>query len=117
MASLSTQACDTERTERAGQASWRRWGGRREDGLGRVGEGTIMNVSRSLDPEVGPKHSTLMGSTVDRSVGWRGQDIRGLEEDGDHRYRTFFLEAYGATEDPKEEEGAAEAHLRLCDCW
>lgn len=76
-----------------------------------------MNVSRSQDPEVTQKHSTLMGSTVDRSVGWRGQDIRGLEEDGDRRYRTFSWRPMGATEDPKEEEGAAEAHLRLCDCW
>lgn len=62
-----------ERTEQAGQASWRRWGGRRENGLGRVGEGTIVNVSRSLDPEVSQKHSTLTGSTVGRSVGWRGK--------------------------------------------
>lgn len=47
--------------------------GRQEGRWTGKGEGTIMNVSRSLDPEVSQKHSTLMGSTVDRSVGWRGK--------------------------------------------
>lgn len=47
----------------------------------------------------------------------KGADIRGLEEDGDHCYRTFSWRPMRATEDPKEEEGAAETHLRLCDCW
>lgn len=79
-----------ERTEQTGQASWRRWGGRREDELGRVGEGTIMTVSRSQDPEVTQKHSTLMGSTVDRSVGWRSRGRwRPLLQD-------IFLETYGS---------------------
>lgn len=54
------------RTEPTRQASWRRRGGRREDGLGGVGEETIINVSASLDAELSQMLSTLTGPQLAR---------------------------------------------------
>jgi hypothetical protein len=81
-----------KRTKQLWRASRRRWGGRREDGLGEVREKTIINMSKSLGVEM-----SQLRNTVDQSTGWGGGKTSEVQR---NRWgpllQDIFLETYGS---------------------